>query len=411
MSENKNIRPDKPEQPGTFDDPMRSGLGKSEFAYTDRDVALNDPYDLMAWSDFMGSAINEDFWSSENRSPDKPLVILLGEMHNCPSHILSHICAVSHILRLSHETGEKVVFAEERDCNLLNKYLYDHGLVSDEFDGQWWNKHDPEGRATLTASIARNTGCNTQTRQFNAPLSKAYLHHFLLENQVPYTPNDVLSLNCKTVEKEDPNEDPDISNYIIDPADPQLPPARDLLERLENVRIDPDAVFSPDDQDGIALRNAVMVRNALEFARQNNASIIVQRTGMAHVFGFRPDNPNSYTTSLAGLFSHFSAQLTPILIDWNFPPEMVEKILETPLIKHPNTLLCRGLEDMLCFRDNPQIERAVITELKSSFRDQACPVSFQEPEISRKQARAELNKVHAQAFPGLGGMIRRTFSF
>ena len=255
---------------------------------SDRAVSdISDPYDLRPAVD----ALLENIAQAARTLPaSKPLVVLVGESHNMPSHI-----ALQYMLadRLK-QAGVKFACGAELPHNFSSKYLSDmldipltpaeHARVSAaDTDGQW--------------SIATRLA----DRPDFAPASAHTLLSLYRRTGITARFNDASFGGAR---------------MLLDEADP-LTGA--LIERHAPDRKGTKIFVT--EPLGIELRNRAMVHNMLAHIAQTGVPLYIMPCGRNHIFG-NVDTEATYEGSLAALLKEAGAAVLPVyhLDEGEIPP-------------------------------------------------------------------------------------------
>ena len=343
-----------------------AGFEKIEGGLTCRDITLRDPQDLGSVDLYLGDVLTEELAYYTNRNPEKPLVILIGEFHTVPSHVLSQISAVNHVCNILQGSDDTVLFVEERSANFLDNELERTGLLPSEqieilqmaMPHKSLSAYDKNGRMSLISMMARNADPDYSRRLPYAPVSNNCLYHYLAENEIPYHANDTFRLQ----------------DQFVDPSDPSIRKAYEKFPILKDKMIDPDTGYDCESPEGLALRNAAMASRALQKAYETGASVLIQKTGILHIFGGVYDQIwHDYDVSLSQIFKNAGCHVLPVIFPTSdFAPDT--DIEAYAFETNPRSVICRNFSSQHASASKPSEEIDLIQSLKDTFTQQTCAV-------------------------------------
>jgi len=194
---------------------------------------------------------------------DEPLVVVIGENHDFPSHHL-HNLLVLKALNDSDETT--VVGMEQRRSNVRNWLKHGKGYnENDHALHATFDSVDADGRMSLSDQLLHG-------KVENAPYSQKVLQSQILEMGIPVRFTDA-AFQYK------PTDDGHVEVPILDADAPKT--AQSIADCWVERGKEFDA-FSP---DGIWIRNHHAAAQIKEFAAEQGARIVIQMSGNAHVLG------------------------------------------------------------------------------------------------------------------------------
>jgi hypothetical protein len=188
----------------------------------------------------------------------KPLVVLMGESHHCPTHRMVRQLVMQKLSDEDYKFGYGVEYE-------WNYYPQDHQAFL----------ADRKGEKSLDVS-QRNRFFDCANQSFKNTLS------FIADKKIPFRPNDT-------------------GRKYQDDKIICVPPP---IAEFENSPKDLDAQCP----DGMYLRNQVIVRHAMDhLGKLGNDYFYIQHCGSAHIFGDKPE-ALPYEQSLSALFEQAGAQ-------------------------------------------------------------------------------------------------------
>ena len=223
-------------------------------------------------------------------TPEKPLVIIMGENHTSTRDVLLQADIVAKLSELcagSHE--HKVMFGYEQPHNIicvasrrrLNLALPDSLFYRPELI-------DPDGMHYARYGIHDTSGPTAYSR--------SRLMQICLNNDVPFVNADAARKKIIELDLDDPTTRRIYEQHM----------GRDVQEtgdQHEKVSLITDRAQ--------VIRHKAMVSNALNAAENLEASIIVQQCGFNHLYGMDLESRN-YETSLSRLFQKAGAEVIPV---------------------------------------------------------------------------------------------------
>lgn len=263
----------------------------------------------------------------KRRSGKRPLVVLMGELHDRPMHKALRQGLLARLL--NGASAGAVACGLELEHNLVEKALSDNFIGKIPADlRERASGPDPDGRKLIQIF---HELCLPQ----EAPASYKNLLAFCYHHNVSVRANDV----AKTFSD---------SQCHIDMRDPMT---RNVLRRNAEskfhawlTRISGISVVSP---NGIARRNTVIAEQALKDLRQKGVPVYIQDCGLSHLLGKVQDDKH-YKDSLSAYFARANVDVMPVLVTaqgWgvqNVPQESHRMLAE-------NGLIIKGLSEQYFF--------------------------------------------------------------
>lgn len=274
-----------------------------------------DPLDLRPAADVIVCAAREALSKTED---DAPLVIIMGETHDIPTHIeLEHLVAS----RLSEESfGRSMTVNLEHSHNILASIMkQDLGISVPSGLTYRIGEGDPDGSAVLTGYIAYR-------RASYAPEALHDLMDFCYHSGLATQFNDVAK-----------------DGNFLDRRDPLIKGF--AAYRGLNINTMDISGSTP---DAMAVRNRAMVSRALSHARQEEARIILQFTGLAHVFG-RYFKQEKYGDSLCAAFHAAGAHVLPVFITTRADNSGVNILPYAAQSQLPHSVIVDGLAEEMFY--------------------------------------------------------------
>lgn len=344
----------------------------SENSLTTRDWTFEDPCDLGPAIRILTDVIEEEL---DRLDPEEPLVILMGEGHSLPVHMMLQIGVMKHLAGLRdadpEDSSRNFVMASEMPFNntaVLVQREDTYGLDIPENLKYRIQEHDPDGHLGLEAIITKNP-------VNNAPRSKERVFQTALQYEIPTVFNDAAR---KEID----------GNTCLDLNDPQLANAVPEESRDMNVPLDSPL--------GYALRNRIMMKRAFEFAHKQTARIIFQACGTNHLFGVE-NNEAKYSHSLASQFKAAGCRTLGIFITSESNDCTPEQITDTQAWQeHSNTVILRGLDDKACYKSSPATEERYLEKLEKSFNENngyICPFKENKPLPEMSETRLKIRRL------------------
>ncbi len=205
-------------------------------------------------------------------TPDEPLILLIGESHNMPSHPVIQML----VLKMLQDRRLNVSFGREMSHDLLFRRFCkqagrgeESGIFSD-----YVMSHDLDGLLSLQALIG------FENNLYIEDTNKTLLN-FMIKKGVSTRFNDAASRAADT-------------QYMLDDRDIQTERLiRDLYpEHAEHL-------IGVIEKEGMHIRNHMIVQKALSHAKRTQARIYVQQCGFNHLVG---KSKYLYQHSLSALF-------------------------------------------------------------------------------------------------------------
>ena len=195
---------------------------------------------------------------------DEPLVVVVGEQHDFSAHYLHHML----LLKTLQQSGEKTVCGlENRDSIITNSLKHAYGYdEDDEILRASYTEANQDGDMGLMYVYA--SGEPTL-----APYAQKVFQRNLIDSGMPVRFTDA-ALVYKSTEKGTHSEE-----QRLDKDDPAT------AQSMQECWVQRDKEFSPYEADGFWIRNHHAARLIEEFAEEQQARIVVQISGNAHVLG------------------------------------------------------------------------------------------------------------------------------
>lgn len=325
-----------------------NGLFRLKNGLTNHHYVTANPNDLAPTINILTDTIDDKLRTAD-RSPDKPLVILLGEEHATPSHKMIQISALSYLVQCGHK--DDLLFAVEGSYNLLSKYIEGrYELSIPKNFNENLHIHDPKGHLLLHAILEKSP--YPYAPQSDNHLFKHYLHHNIsvLFNDAGRD-GDILSPSAPlthAIAKDKYGIDLYRTPIVIDTNNPDF------------------------DRRSVDIRNDVMVTRALHTAKSDGRSIIVQHCGQAHTHG-NEEAGVAYSTSLTKRYQEAGCDVMSLYLgiphaktDGHHPyPEAWDN--------NPDALIVDGVSDQRYFKGQERAENTHITTLQHTYANATCP--------------------------------------
>lgn len=240
---------------------------------------------------------------------DVPLVVIMGETHSMSAHVeMKHIVASRF---LNEPFGQTMTVNFEQTHNYLAKIMREgFGMNIPDHIFYRIGEGDPDGSAVLSSHIACSQDCFA-----------------------PQAAHDAVNF-CYSAGIRAQFSDAARIRFDLDRRDP-------LTRQIAADRgLDIDTMDTNAElPHGMALRNAVMASRALSHARQSDARVIVQFTGLNHVFG-NHSRQYRYEDSLCAAFQDAGAHVLPVFVttrDYNsgvndLPPESYGQLSRSVIV-------------------------------------------------------------------------------
>jgi hypothetical protein len=217
-------------------------------------ICCTNPFDLRPAVDGILKRIDQVCATLQE---SQPLVVLIGEHHGIPAHILIQAMFLD---RLAADQNRKIAYGYESPHNLLGRTIsrqLPYRLTAE--DEAAISASDLDGRMALAA-------CLGYIDHNDAPVSRHAFFKFCMSAGVSMRFNDA-ALNFS-------------QQLTLNKADPLT---ADTIRRHAPGH-DGSAItgYSP---LGVALRNRVIIENAKNHMHQTNAKIYIQNCGRNHIFG------------------------------------------------------------------------------------------------------------------------------
>lgn len=351
------------------------------------DVHIQDPDNPDPARVLLGRCLEQEL-AHHPGTPDKPTVVLFGELHNTAAHHLLQASAVNHITSCRNRRDSGLIFACERMYDSLQNMANLHLLRVPKRLYWQLNAFDPDGKAALTAL------CSDLPDHPERP-GKRHLFKTLLNGNIPTLFSDAARAKPRNMQKQ-----------IINPEDPMMHMAWTACANENRLSRPDTGVYAITEPDGLTLRNWMMRERAMTYAFENGASVIFQNCGRGHVFG--ESGIGEYQNSLAALYNKAGCHVLPVLFVNDTDDVRPEHTIErTAFENHPETVILRGTR-------SPETNNAPGLAGYSAYRDDLTGQSIVNGEYIRQQnAREQLQSVIHEAKrhnPGFPEKLRRGLS-
>ena len=324
---------------------------------------LDHPYDLTPLDDILWHNVSKEL---ENMQANQPLVILMGESHAHPTTILPQIGLINNLaLCRDNEKAEKEVnFVVTMEVPYETHAILFSALR--QVYGEDINSRDKYLNGYYALIGSQNFRYIDQS-----PLSHLAVEQSCIANNVPvrYVDTAVHTVEGKPALNIEDEMAANVARASYD---------RDLQE----------IPVSPFSEEGVHIRNEVMARRALDFAKDMNAKIIVQSCGFSHLYG-----PNSLTE----IFEREGARVLSFL---PVPADFLEGNLQND-ISRANSVRVEGLslEESFYSPGTNLAERGLLKKLFSESSDpengSACAIDFISEDIFMRIFKHNLYQIPA----------------
>ncbi len=300
---------------------LPAGITTADKPLTSRHYVLTDKYNLAPVSEIITRHIREE---RANMHPDETLVVIMSEIHSVSDHKLIRASVLTdaaiHLNENPSDRTRKFIYAHELDYNVLEVFsLHCYGISVPNHLKYRPNIYDPDYNLAMQAIIANN--------EFqHAPQSTNILFRMCLQHNIPTCFNDIAKNN---------------SRHSIDQRDPiiwKIPNISQKIHLLSNS-------ISFVSENGIELRNNIMVVRAMTKAKKIGAKTIIQGTGTNHTLGNRSKKDRPYKTSLTPMFYRAGAhKVIPVFLSHSrYKAEDV--IHDKALEENPDLIIIDGIQD------------------------------------------------------------------
>lgn len=326
-----------------------------------RDYTLGNPYDLAPVDKIIAQAIEDELTVMPK---DQVLVVLSGEAHEAVADKMVHIGVLTHLAQMrdknNTDSSRKFLFATEMQSNYLS-IRYWHENLKAPFDTlkNLHTRYDPDYKFAVRTEAA-------YSQYANAGRSEEKIFQAVLKLDIPVVFNDADHEEyAKFI-----NVTQGLNGQVYKDLRPELT-ASQPQEELDMV-----------EADGMAVRNGVMVRRAMEFAANKGLRIIFQKCGSDHVFGNVKEG-SSFLHSLAVQYRKAGARVLAIYPSHSSAP--VNSVVDRKVwMEFPNTIVFRGVaqEDnynSFTFRRSALSESEFIKKLAKSYGSGKAPFDFEVP--------------------------------
>lgn len=215
-------------------------------------------------------------------TPDKPLVVLMGELHDLPTDVMLQQMIIEEFKKLPEAKGKAFAVGIEMPHN----YLYQQLLKVTKGDlpvgiGPYLEHIDVDGQRTLRIMAAT-------TLQYLSPLAHNNFYSWLITNNISTGFNDA----ARTADQQ-----------YIDAS--QETTASYVPASMRRTRIELESA------KGALIRNTMIVGNAKYHIGKTKAAVYFQSAGLRHVFGSTTMGV-SYDISLDAMFKKEGFKTLPI---------------------------------------------------------------------------------------------------
>ncbi|MAQ70839.1 MAG: hypothetical protein CL565_01465 [Alphaproteobacteria bacterium] len=297
---------------------------------------VENPYDLAEVDRILWARISQEL---ENRPDGQPLVILMGESHAHPTTILPQIGVLSHL------AGRKESEPDNLNCNFVMTAESPNDLHQILFSAlrQVYGEDINSREKYLNGHYALMGSLNFRYMDM-APLSHLAVEKTCLDHSVPFRYVDAV---CNT------SEDKKILSHEDETA-------AKLATKLLGFDLKdcPVSVTSP---QGMIIRNEMMARRSLDFAKEMDSKIIVHTCGFSHLYG---------ENSLAEIFEREGAKVLSFL---PVPTDFLDNHGQSA-VPYSNTVHVNGLSLKEGFY-SPGTNLAELGFLKRLFAESSDPAS------------------------------------
>lgn len=262
----------------------KSGYSTVEDPLTSRHYKMDNPYDLTAAHNIIEGAIKEEL---DQMRPDEKLVVIIGEDHANPAHIL-----IENQLLVSQKSLNPL-FSVEQPADYPKDYF-----------------------------INEDTVCYS-------PVARDINHTFARNANIERVAGDVHQLNAGT-------------HNVIAPDDPVA-----CAIAKESHSLDLNALernIHANSKGGFDIRNQSMVKRAIDKHSTMDSSLIIQQCGFFHLYG-NSKKGDTYVSSLANRFEEAGYRTLGV----HFPDGigMTKEFTSTSAWKNnPNAIIIEGISNL-----------------------------------------------------------------
>lgn len=252
------------------------------------------------------------------RDPSKRPILVMGELHDYPSHRL----LMQAVLKDCSERGLKTALHFEYDHNFLTRIAQTRvGLPFHDEGAFALAKLDPQGDLLVKAALCYNPFRYSSRTAQN-------LLAFCHDKKISAVFTD--AAKTKFIEAG--------RSRFLDPKDPET---KVLIGRFSGSE---DSQIDIESSQGIELRNMMMVQKTYEALERHKADIVVHHCGREHVFG-DVRYGFSYASSLSAQFKDRGFHVTSVFPDHRFASDNIpeEALRDSDL----SGILVQGLPDVL----------------------------------------------------------------
>lgn len=347
----------------------------SKHALTEHDWSFTNRYNLAPPFRIIGNIIDDRL----NRlRPEEKLVIISGEEHSTPAHLLIQTGIMAHLAsrreKSPADATENFVMAYEQPFNNLSLMANTAYKLKVQTHLKYkMQEYDREGHLALKANLINNT-------YKDAPLSRERVFRAALGYNIPVIFND-----AAYIPRLFGGAFLDFKDDLLHETLKKAGKSHNLRSSYRTPRID---IGSP---LGLALRNSLMVERALVFARKQHARIIIQQCGAGHIFGNR-EKGWEYADSLVSRFREAGYRTMAIFVSSEKSGHTPEKIVDPRVWDHePESVILRGLHGRRYYDENPSKENLCLTRFINSFdkgNKEHCPfnVPLLKPDRHKEKA-------------------------
>ncbi|PJB69138.1 MAG: hypothetical protein CO093_11235 [Alphaproteobacteria bacterium CG_4_9_14_3_um_filter_47_13] len=313
-----------------------------------------DPYDLRPIADFILKAANTLLIEA---SPEKPLVILVGEEHTLPAPK-----ALLQLLATRFLQNRQEFTVNFEDSHNAWSHIALIAMGKSVPRGLFYNcaEFDQKGLGVLSSQIG------FQLYDY-APYSQNSLMSFCYENKITTLFNDAARWKRSYLD-------------LSDPHIKEVAAQKKITEKKINIASD----------KGIDIRNIFMAERGVKAAKENKVKLILQHCGLQHIFGDSSLLASS-RMPLCKTYQQAGAIVLPVFISTKFdnfgvnrvPPEFYDELSKSIIVdglpekKFRKSFLSRlwGAEKReykkLCGHSGHEIEFHDISEKRETYRNLA----------------------------------------
>ena len=337
-------------------------------------VALRNPYESKTFDRVIWNAVQDHLRDME---PDETLVIVLGEAHAAPSHIMAQAGLLTNLAhwrgKAPNDPDRQFLFACELPYDLLS---HDAARFYNIPLQHKLHEHDPKGHLALQTRLIH---FEEQNQLSFAPQSKRRVFNTVLRHDITACFNDAAYNNeFQYLQRNDP-----VAGKI----------AKDEY----GIDLSSQFIRASGNATGMGIRNGTMKTRALEKAKEKNVRIIVQQTGMSHLYGHLEDG-YPYEQSLVAYYNRQSGCRTlGVFFNTQRDGHTAEKIVDPRAFEeNPHHIIFANAADEQYMSFYPAGEHRCLKQLDKSHGPEDCPYAIDEPGPGKKKTepllKAVLNK-------------------